>query len=790
MGRSNKILTNVVGGELSPLMYGRIDLPVFQKGLAKLENFIALAQGGAQFRTGTKFVHYTRLKQPAALIPFQFSDQQSYIIEATNLKFRFYKDNGIILEAAKNITGVTNANPGVVTSNAHGFSNGDEILIDGIVGAAGLTAQLNGKYFLVAGAAANTFTLTTIDGVPINTTSSGAYSSGGTASRVYEITTPYQTNDLPFLQYTQNADTMYIAHNAYEPRKLTRSGHTNWTLATYVRTADPFTTSNDWPRAVCFTDTGRIIFGGTLNRPETFYGSKAPTTGTTNYDNFTTGTNPTDAFVFTLAPIQGKVDSIQWLANTNKFLVAGTFGSIRRMYGSLDTDPISATEITAKSVDNYGCYYTLPVVVGNSLFYIQRGGLYLRSMEYDLQSDGYITVDRNLVAEHLTRAGIVQLVQQQGTPDLIWTLRSDGRLLGLTFKDKEDISGWHRHYLGGKSLNASNILVNYANVVSLGRMPRPTNTDQLWVVVARRINGQLVRSVEYLTDPPVYPVRDNFYTSDDTDEVDETLYQDALYEAQKDAIHLDMSSSYDGSAFGTAVGASVTPGAVTGAGVTFTASAAVFTAAMVGRQIWKKYDVNGNGGGRASITGFTNSTTVTCTVLHDFDSTAAIPAGSWFLTATGLTNLDYLEGETVRVIVDGGPHNDVTVTAGAVTLTGPASKVHVGYGYRGIIETLNIDSGGVTGTAQAKPRNLVQASLRLKDTIGITLGTSPYIQEKLTFRGGDQLLSRPVPPNTGIFEQLYSDSWQSDGKQLFIVQDFSVPCTVLSMDCFFETTDE
>ena len=63
MPRSNKILSNMVGGEISPLMYGRIDAPIYQKALAKVENFISLPTGGSQYRNGTVFVTNTRLNQ-------------------------------------------------------------------------------------------------------------------------------------------------------------------------------------------------------------------------------------------------------------------------------------------------------------------------------------------------------------------------------------------------------------------------------------------------------------------------------------------------------------------------------------------------------------------------------------------------------------------------------------------------------------------------------------------------------------------------------------------------------
>lgn len=71
------------------------------------------------------------------------------------------------------ITGATQANPCVVTANAHGFSNGDLVYISGVVG----MTQVNNRLSAVAGATANTFQLSGVD-----STGYTAYSSGGTAS--------------------------------------------------------------------------------------------------------------------------------------------------------------------------------------------------------------------------------------------------------------------------------------------------------------------------------------------------------------------------------------------------------------------------------------------------------------------------------------------------------------------------------------------------------------------------------------------------------------------------------
>lgn len=902
MPRTNKTLTNFVGGELSPLMFGRIDLPVFQKGLARCENFIALAQGGSKFRPGTTFVKHTRKNRNAILIPFQYSDQQAYLLEASDRKFRFYKDDGIILETPLNITGITRSNPVVVTAPAHGFSNGDEVFIDGVTG----MTELNEKYFTVGEVTTNTFTLfdehghnaaplgllLALTSTRVDSTTYTPYGGGGTVARVYEIDTPFLDIDLPFLQFTQNADTMYITQNRYAPRKVTRSGHTAWALNVQTRTNNPasltpttknisgvtnanpgvvttstahglttgqeiyidsivgmtalngqfytvkvlttttfslvtspegidvdtttwaaytsggtITVTDKFPRACSFTDSGRLVLAATLADPETMWFSSAPSTGTTAFDNFLNGTAATNGITATLTPIHGKVDSIQWLAFTSKFLVAGTYGSIRRVYGSTEETAVSVTDFNAKSVNSFGCALTLPVSNGESLFYIQRGSYLLRSLEYDITIDGYDTVDRNLVADAITKSGIRQICEQQGKPDIVWGSRYDGRYIGLTFKEKEDISGWHRHYLSGEHRNTQGIVQKYGKVLWVARMPRPSMTDQLWFVVEREMNGQTYRTVEYMNDWVTYSDFRDFYTGEDNYDSDREQWINALYEDQKDAIYLDCSLTYDGTTYGTNGNTYLTPGAgATGVNVggqpmgmalaltypyvTFLSSTPVFTASMVGRELRKQYDVNGDGGGRARIVEYISPLEVRTQILSVFNNLEPIAPGRWFLTASTISGLDHLEGQTVGVIQDGGPGNDAVVTNGTITLDAQYSKVHVGFKYRGMIETLNLDSGGVTGSAQAKNRNLIGAAFRFLESLGSKFGTDPYKLEQLSFRSTADKLSRPTPIFTGLKEQTYFDSWEQDIKRLVVIQDLPLPCTILSIDCFMDTTDE
>ena len=877
MPRANKTLLNFSGGEISKKVQGRLELPVYAKGLDNVENFYCMAEGGLDYRTSTVFCKYTKDNKSATTFPFVFSDAQAYTLEFTDKALRFYFDDAAVLNSAvKTITAMTNAGPGLFTAVAHGLAVDDEVYLAGL----SYLDNISGTFYKVNSVpSVDTFTLKDVFGTLIDTTAVGAYTTGGTIAKVYEVVTPYEERDLPFLQFAQSTDTMYITHRNYKPRKLIRSAHASWALNTYTITGDPFvspgtvisgatqanpgvvtdashgyvdgqlifvtgvvgmtqlnsnfyvvrtittntftletrdgvqvdttgytayssggvaTTPSKYPRAVAFTDAGRLNMSGTFANPSTLFFSGAPSAGNTDYDNFTQGgTSPTNPITVTLGAVQGKADIIQWVASTSKQLIVGTFSTLRRVYGAAEATALSITDINAKPVNSFGVAQVMPTVNGDTLFYVQRASKKVRSMEYDISVDGYTTIDRTLVAPHLMVTGIRQLVEQQGTQDLIWAVLYTGELRALTYKQKEDISGWSKHEIAGTHINSSGAQRNFGKVLSMASVPRPTGEDRVWVCVERIINGRTIRSMEFLADPVNFPLRDDFFTYSDTEgqylSGDQVLFENATYEAQKDCCHLDMSLFYDGTSIGLAAKAAISmPTVAVGDIVTVTATAGVFTAAMAtaSREIWKKYDENGNGGGRAVITAYTSPTQVTAKITVAFNNNTSIAAGNWFLTTAALTGLAHLEGQTVRVLADGATQPDVLVTAGKTTLAAQASKVRVGYGYVGVGTTLNIDMGGVTGPAAAKKRTVISLAFRLLNTLGLSFGTSKYRQEPIVFRVGGMKGARPPVPFSGIKRQGYTDGPDADNKQVTVIQSKPLSCTVLSIDVTANTQDE
>lgn len=223
-------------GELSPALFGHVSLERYDIGLATCRNIFVNFKGSANSRAGTAFVGFSKQTGrsiPPRVITFQFSINQGLMLEFGNLYMRVVSNGSLVTDSTKNITGITQANPGVVTSVAHGFTNGKWVDLAGILG----MVELNGLTGIVANVTANTFTLTDVYGSPINTTTYAAYASGGTAARIFELVTPYAEADLDYLKWTQSADVMsfccwnQVTGTLYAPRDLSRLSDSNWTLA-------------------------------------------------------------------------------------------------------------------------------------------------------------------------------------------------------------------------------------------------------------------------------------------------------------------------------------------------------------------------------------------------------------------------------------------------------------------------------------------------------------------------------------------------------------------------------
>lgn len=105
------------------------------------------------------------------------------------------------LAATKTITAITKANPAVVSSTGHGYTNGDIVKITGVVG----MVELNDRAFVVAASATDSFSLSGVDSTNYTT-----YVSGGAAAKV-TVTPVGKVEGIPTL-FAGQAQTINTTH--------------------------------------------------------------------------------------------------------------------------------------------------------------------------------------------------------------------------------------------------------------------------------------------------------------------------------------------------------------------------------------------------------------------------------------------------------------------------------------------------------------------------------------------------------------------------------------------------
>ena len=674
MARVAVQLTNFTGGELSPRLDGRNDIAKYNTGCKTLENMIIYPHGSAARRSGTQFVAEVKdSTKKTRLIAFEFSTVQTYILEFGDQYIRFYKDNGQIL-------------------------------------------------------------------------------SGGSA---YEISSPYLEAELFDIKFAQSADVMYLCHPNHAVRKLSRTGHTAWTLTEVDFQNGPFMDHNistttltaghtavgssgnltlssttgvnnnqgwlatDVGRLVHFKDghykitarnsatvavstciaspssgsastdfalgsfsntTGhpscvtffeqRLVFAATLSQPQTLFFSKSG-----DYENMDDNYHGTvaddDAIIYTIASNQ--VNAIRFMTAT-RTLIIGTAGGEFAVSGGGTDIAITPTNILIKKQSNNGAANVDALAVGNATLFLQRAKRKLRELAYNFDVDGYIAPDLTILAEHISEGGFKQLSYQQEPNQIIWCVRNDGQLVGLTYQREQQVVAWHRHIFGGSFGSGNSICESVATI------PTDDSEYQTWVIVKRTINGSTKRYIEYIHNL-------NF------DETDDTSFN-----------FLDSQLIYDGS------------------------------------------------------------------------------------PVTVISGLSHLEGQTVSVLADGSTHPDKVVSSGEITLSRSASKVKVGLSFTSLLQTMRLDAGSQNGTSQSKTKRIYEITLRLYESIGVEVGPDLSNMERIPFRSSANPMNSGISVFTGDKDIEFRGNYETDGF-IFVRQNQPLPLTILSLYPKLQTND-
>ena len=147
--------------------------------------------------------------------------------------------------------------------------------------------------------------------------------------------------------------------------------------------------------------------------------------------------------------------------------------------------------------------------------------------------------------------------------------------------------------------------------------------------------------------------------------------------------------------------------------------------------------------------------------------------------ATVFDRLDHLEGRTVTVVADGALAGTQTVVNGTITLRNPATKVHAGLSFTSDLQTVGVDFEANAGVSGSR-KSISRVRLRLKNTAGLKAGSRLDRLEALK-TPATQKSGGSVPVESGVVPFPISPSWDYDSS-IFLRQESPFPFTVFGIN--------
>ena len=764
------------GGEIGQQLTGRVDIEKYALSLRSAKNCTITKYGGVQNRAGTEFIGEVRDSSHAVRITgFEFNTTQNYVQEWGNATFRPIKDEGQVLQTAVAISGgITQASPGVVTAATHGFSNGDKVFPAAI---GGMVELLDGRVFTVANSTANTFTLVDLWGNAVDTSAYTAYTSGGTFSRLYQLTVPYASTEVFDFGYAQTADTMLLAHLGYAPRKLTRSGHANWSISSI--SFGPVQAAPTSPSAAATVGSGATTYSYKITAIDDDTGEESlPSSVASVTNDLTTA---------------GNYNTVSWVAasGAERYIVykaeSGVYGLIGGTTGTSfiddnilpdlgDTPPGSRNPFGSSS--NYPCrvefhegrsWWGQTINTPGGVWSSNSNLYYNMNVASPAKSDDSITID--------IRPGVNAVVG----------LASVDKLAILTANAEYTLEG------GGVTeyLTPSSIVLKRRTARG-SRGLRPIVIGKITLYVQRQ--GAVIRALGYSFQ------QDDFKSNDLTllaphlfrghTIVDWCYQQDPdsiVWCVRDDGVVLALTFVEDQNTFAWTplyLGGTFGSGAsATGFGV------AESCCSIEGDEQDDVYFVV-----KRTINGQTKryieKLATRWSATFDADDEITNVNDMYFLdcgvvgasvSGTTVKGLWHLEAQSVYALGDGSVQGPFTVASGRITLDTAATTVHVGLAYTADIIDLPITQQTQTGAPQGRWKGVNNVVLKLNQTRGVKVGDPNQLDKlvPLKSRGGSTLWDDPIAPGSGDTDPIGIDgAWSIDGS-VIVRQAFPLPVEVL-----------
>lgn len=515
------IQTDFTGGELDPMLLGRVNADRYGVAAKELTNMWVRVSGGAEGRAGLRFVNKARDNTGnIRLIPWVYNRDQSYVLELTDKKMRFIQQGQFVTKADGTIYEIDTGIPKEALATVRFAQSADTMIFahptfapKKLVRNDQLNWQMSTVTFEVipfdelsnsptgwAVIAANDYvaqstTVTLKDGPDNNNYSGTGFTSDMVNSYVRIYDGLYK---ITAVNSKSQAQVQIRTLMTISPTSTTSTGKTwppapvdNWKVLKSM-----WSDTLGWPSCVCFHQQ-RLVFAGSNKYPQWIWGS-----GIRQFYNFELGSLGTSAWAFQLDSNQ--INPILHLFSMNA-LIALT--SMNEFLITSSTGVITPTSVNVRCPSEYGANPVLPVRLATDLLYLQRGSHKLLTLNYDPDNQtGYTVNELSLLAEHMLESPIVDMTVQAQPRNRIHMLRLDGQMVSLTVNKQVGVAAWTRVVTDGSFLSCATI-------------PREDGTDDTYVAVVRDINdtpqvyiehfqegiysdSSLVGLIEKETDPP------------------------------------------------------------------------------------------------------------------------------------------------------------------------------------------------------------------------------------------------------------------------------------------------
>lgn len=501
MAASQKIQNAFVAGELSEQLDKRVDFDKFYTGARLLKNTVSQPHGGATKRPGFLFVG--ELPGPAKLKEFSFSDEQTFVLCFGNNWLRIANQDGFLADAdgnilhlpspytyeqakkldiAQNYDSLYIACPNVAPRKLVRWSNTqwEFILLrfESPVAKPGtVTAERDGS--TSPAVTPYTYYVSAVNKDKIESEASKSNTIIGPSyinwsiSDGIKVTWPriIGTGDGEVEKYfvyksSHGGAPLYVATINQPDSGATVSWRDENKVGDVSKGPvfwdNPFpnedNSGNDFPSVVTIYEQ-RLVYAGSVSEPSTLIFSRI---GFYEDFSYSDPLSSADSFDFKLAA--NRVSRVRWM-DTLRNLVVGAASNEWEVYSN--GAGFSATTAARRISSNYGSTENVPGInIGSVILHVTRSQNVVRDLQYQFNNDTFGGLDRSILATHLfENKTIVDWSYQQSPNSVVWCVRDDGMLLGLTIMLEQNIYAWHRHETQGKFIHVLCIAQNIKDVL-------------------------------------------------------------------------------------------------------------------------------------------------------------------------------------------------------------------------------------------------------------------------------------------------------------------------------------